>query len=286
MAPADHLTIRGLRYHVRRWGNPTARPLLLLHGTRDCGATFQFMVDRLTRPWNIVAPDWRGHGLTDHAHGSYWAHDFMADLDVLLDAVFPGQPVDVIAHSMGGNVASLYFAVRPERLKRFVALDAAGPMAWRLPIEPYRLLDEWLGVVRSDRAPAGYASLDEVAERLRKANLRLSRDKAVYLAEVSTSRSADGRYRWLFDPVLLRSLPTLHSVEEWRDVWAHLKAPFLWIGSSDARGEAPGFDDETIARRRTFLPHAEFVRLDDTGHNVHHDRPADVAALAEAFLLR
>ena len=280
------LPIRGLRYHVRRWGDPGARPLLLLHGARDCGATFQFMVDALASSWTIVAPDWRGHGLSDRAFGSYWVHDFLADLDALMDVIFPGQAVDVIAHSMGGNVGSLYFAVRPERVKRFVALDAAGPMARRLPVEPFRLLNDWLGVARAGDVPSGYVSLAEVALRLRKANRRLTAEQADILAATSTAQGPDGRYRWLFDPAMKYSLPTLHSIEEWRDVWSHLKAPFLWIGSTDLRPEAPSFDEETISQRRAFLPHAEFVRLDDTGHNLHHDRPADVAAIAEAFLLR
>lgn len=287
-APRDSLDlrIRGLRYNVRRWGDEKAPPLLMLHGARDCAATFQFMIDELASSWNIAAPDWRGHGLTDRAHGSYWVHEFLADLDALLDEVFPGQAVDVIAHSMGGNVGSLYFSIRPDRVRRFAALDAAGPMARRLPVQPFRLLNDWLDVARPPRMPGGYATLEEVAERLCKANRRLTHERAAFLAAASTGQGPDGRYRWLFDPAMKHSLPTLHSIEEWRDVWTHLKAPFLWIGSTDLRPEAPSFDEETLAQRRSFLPHAEFVRLDDTGHNLHHDRPADVAALAEAFLLR
>jgi pimeloyl-ACP methyl ester carboxylesterase len=280
------LHLRGLRYHVRRWGNPHARPLLLLHGVRDCAATFQFMIDELKAPWNIVAPDWRGHGLSDRAFGSYWVHDFIADLDALLATVFPGQAVDIIAHSLGGNVGSLYCGLRPDRVKSFVSLDAAGPMARRLPADPYRLLNDWLGFSAAHPMPRGYETLQEVAARLRKANRRITAQQADYLAAMSTGQGPDGRYRWLFDPAMKHSLPTLHTSEEWRAVWSHLKAPFLWIGSTDLGPEAPSVDEETIAQCRSFLPHAEFVRLDDTGHNLHHDRPAAVADLAEAFLLR
>ena len=283
---SETFSVRGLRYHVRRWGVEKARPLLLLHGARDCSATFGFMVDQLSESWDIAAPDWRGHGLSDRAFGSYWVHDFLADLDCLLDQLFPDVAVDIIGHSMGGNVGSLYCALRPDRVNRFVALDAAGPMARRLPVDAFQMLDEWLETARPATSRSGYASLEDVVARLRHANRRLTADQAAFLATVSTARGADGRYRWLFDPAMKRSLPSLHSIDEWQAVWARLKAPFLWIGSTDLRPEAPSFDEEAIGQRRRFLPHAEFVRLEDTGHNLHHDRPADVARLAEGFLLR
>ena len=40
-------TIRGLRYHVRRWPRAGAPKMVLLHGWMDVSASFQFMVDAL-----------------------------------------------------------------------------------------------------------------------------------------------------------------------------------------------------------------------------------------------
>ncbi|GIX25913.1 MAG: lipid A export ATP-binding/permease protein MsbA [Caldimonas sp.] len=55
------LTIRGLRYHVRRWGSPEwVRPespaLVMLHGWMDVGASFQFVVDAMVSPRYVLAP--------------------------------------------------------------------------------------------------------------------------------------------------------------------------------------------------------------------------------------
>ena len=60
-------TIRSLRYHVRCWGEPGAPKLFLLHGWMDVSASFQFLVDRFARDWQVIAPDWRGFGLTEWA---------------------------------------------------------------------------------------------------------------------------------------------------------------------------------------------------------------------------
>jgi pimeloyl-ACP methyl ester carboxylesterase len=63
--------VRHLSYHVREWGTPRAGepPLVLVHGWMDVAASWQFMVDALRTPRWIVAPDWRGYGLTKSCSG-------------------------------------------------------------------------------------------------------------------------------------------------------------------------------------------------------------------------
>jgi pimeloyl-ACP methyl ester carboxylesterase len=44
---SDFIAVRGVRLHVRRWGNPGAPALFMLHGWMDVAASFQFVVDAL-----------------------------------------------------------------------------------------------------------------------------------------------------------------------------------------------------------------------------------------------
>jgi len=279
----ERLRVRDLTYAIRRWGDPAARPLVLLHGVQDCAATFQFMVDALAQSWNVIAPDWRGHGHSDRAPRSYWMHDFLADLDALLDALLPGLAIDIVGHSMGGNIGGLYAGLRPERVRRFVSLDGFGPLVDRVPVNMHAALSSFLQPLPSPGT--GYASLGEVADRLMRANHRLPAERASFLAGHSAARDPDGRYRWLFDRSIRSSSPTLHTVAEWGDVWAGATMPVLWIASGDIRPNAPYFGSPVFAERHRLLPHAETRHVIDTGHNLHHDRPADVAALIEDFLL-
>ena len=51
------------------WGDashatPTQPTFVLLHGWMDVSASFQFVVDELKHDWHVLAPDWRGYGLT------------------------------------------------------------------------------------------------------------------------------------------------------------------------------------------------------------------------------
>lgn len=57
----ERITIRGLRYGVRHWGDPKAPIVFFLHGWMDWSTTFQFVVDALKTTWHLIAPDWRGY---------------------------------------------------------------------------------------------------------------------------------------------------------------------------------------------------------------------------------
>ncbi|MDQ3445966.1 MAG: alpha/beta hydrolase, partial [Pseudomonadota bacterium] len=120
------IQVRGLRYHLREWGGgaDAARTLVMLHGWMDVSASFQFVVDALDRDWRVVAPDWRGFGLSDRAPGDcYWYPDYLADLELILDDVVGSEPAWLVGHSMGGNVALMYAGARPQRVGAVVNLE-------------------------------------------------------------------------------------------------------------------------------------------------------------------
>src|SRR6266496_3817381 len=118
---SEFVQVRGLRYHCRCWGEERATKLFMLHGWMDVSASFQFLVDALRRDWRVIAPDWRGFGLTEWAKGDgYWFPDYFADLDRLLDHFQAETPATLIGHSMGGNVAAMYAGIRPERVAKRV----------------------------------------------------------------------------------------------------------------------------------------------------------------------
>ena len=80
----EHITIRGLRYGIRHWGNARAPKVFFLHGWMDTSATFQFVVDALKQSWHVIAPDWRGYGQSQWLSRPYWFPDYYADLHLSL----------------------------------------------------------------------------------------------------------------------------------------------------------------------------------------------------------
>ena len=85
---SEFVPIRNQRYHVRIWGEPGPGkvPLVMVHGWMDVSASYQFVVDAFRSDHYVIAPDWRGYGLTETpVTDNYWFPDYLADLDFLID---------------------------------------------------------------------------------------------------------------------------------------------------------------------------------------------------------
>lgn len=271
--------VRRLRLHVREWGDPRDTPLVLLHGHQDASATFQFVVDALRGAWCVLAPDWRGHGLSARATGGYWFQDYAADLDALLPALVGDHPVPLVGHSLGGNVASIYAGLRPERVSRLASLDGFG-LPDRKPEDAPRHLRRWLDGWRDPPVERARPDLDSFSARLRVSNPRLDVGRARFLAEHLTHPVAGG-FAWAFDPLHRLPFGVMARAAEWEACVRQITAPVLWIGSGAPF--PPGIRDAAL-RARAALIGAEFHSLPGTGHNLHHDAPEEVARLLEGFL--
>ena len=280
----EEVVVRGIRYAVRRWGGEGARPIVLLHGTQDSSATFQFMVEHLQGDWCVIAPDWRGHGRSQWVSQGYWFHEFVADLDALLDALLPGAALPLVGHSLGGNIAGVYAGLLPHRVTHLVSLDGFGPLTNRVPVDVRTILTRLLSIPKSARGHRSYASVEAVADRLMKGNKRLSREQALFLADHATADDGQGGRTWRFDPTHQMALPSLHSMQEWGAAWSGINAPTLWIASEDDRPFAATAVPGEMERRAALMPRLTRLRASGTGHNLHHDAPALMAHLVERFI--
>jgi pimeloyl-ACP methyl ester carboxylesterase len=277
------LSVRGLRYHLREWGEPGAPQLVLLHGWMDVSASFQFVVDALAGDWHVLAPDWRGYGLTDNGPGDcYWFPDYLGDLDAILDSVSPAAPATLVGHSMGGNVALLYAGVRPARVGALVNLEGFGLRDNPPEMAPARYA-RWLDELKSPPQGRRYHSLAEVADRLRRNNPRLDAERAAFLAAHWSRRTAGGDYEIAGDPAHKIVNPVLYRWAEAAACWRAIACPVLWVEAADTDAHRWAGDAAEIAQRVAVLRSVEVARVDDAGHMLHHDQPAVLAQLIAAF---
>jgi pimeloyl-ACP methyl ester carboxylesterase len=91
--------------------------------------------------------------------------DYLADLDFLLDHYAPDQPIDLVGHSMGGNIVMHYAGVRPQRIRRLVNLEGFGGPATRPTRRPGAMRAGWTRSRPTTAASwtCGYDSADGVA---------------------------------------------------------------------------------------------------------------------------
>ncbi len=297
-----HVPIRGLQYHVRCWGEPRPGipPLVMVHGWMDVAASFQFVVDALSDAFMqgrlVIAPDWRGYGETSGGNvDNYWFADYIADLDGLIAHFSPDAPVDLVGHSLGGNVVMFYGGIRPDRVRRLVNLEGfGGPVS--TPDQAPARYAKWLGELahhqRGELALRAYETVDGVAKRLAKNNPRLAhgqagRDKADWLAPRWSRQNAQGVWEILADPAHKIISAHLLRIDEMCEVYKCITMPLLAVEASDDdmwkfwKGE---FTREMYHERLTLVPNCRIAVVQDAGHMLHHDQPEQLAALLESFL--
>ncbi|HEX7438852.1 MAG TPA: alpha/beta hydrolase [Caldimonas sp.] len=296
-ARSQFIPVRGLRTHVLTWGDaslvtPERPPLVMLHGWMDVAASFQFVVDALPSERQVIALDWRGFGLTDTPAGdTYWIPDYVGDLDAALDILVPGQAIDLVGHSMGGNVVMLYAGLRPESIRRLVNLEGFG-MPQTNPTQAPKRFVQWLDDLKTPHQLRTYRSLEAVAARLQKTNPLLRSDRAAWLAQHwSRPRSrpdgtTDG-WEILGDPAHKRQTPVLYHVEDVLECWKLISAPLLWVeGDKTDIGRWWGkrYTKEEFHQRLGVVANVERHVLTPAGHMLHHDQPEALAQRLERFL--
>jgi pimeloyl-ACP methyl ester carboxylesterase len=303
--------LRGGQQHLLEWGDATlatrASPtLVLLHGWMDVGASFQFVVDELAAlegpVRHIVAPDWRGFGgSTTPPVDSYWFPDYLGDLDALLRlladeapradpagaaSAADQEPIDLLGHSMGGNVVMSYAGVRPLRVRRLVNLEGFGLPASD-PAEAPARLARWLDELATPTALKSFDDADGVAAQLQRTNPRLTPERAAWLAREWGELRADGRWHVRGDPAHKRSNPVLYRVEEVLAAWRAIRAPTLWVDgelTDIARWWGDRYSRAEFEQRLTVVDDLQRARLAGAGHMLHHDEPAALARVLLDFL--
>jgi len=300
-ARSRHVVVRGLRHHVLEWGERAlatrARPTLVMqHGWMDVAASFQFVVDALATDRHVLAFDWRGFGLTETPKAdTYWLPDYLGDLDAMLDALCfetpDAPPIDLLGHSMGGNVVMLYGGLRPQRIRRLVNLEGFGMPQTRAEQAPQRYL-QWLDELKAPVELRAYSSLAGVAARLRKNNPLLTAQRADWLAahwsrEVRDPATGEPRFEILGDAAHKRISPTLYQRDEALAVWKRIEAPVMWVEGDRtdlARWWGTRYTKAEFHERLSVVPRVERHVLAPAGHMLHHDQPEELARRLEAFL--
>jgi pimeloyl-ACP methyl ester carboxylesterase len=292
-ARSEFVRIRNLKYHVLVWGEPGPDkvPLVMVHGWMDVAASYQFVVDAFAQDHYVIAPDWRGYGLTETpAVDNYWFPDYLADLDFLIDHYSPEAPVNLVGHSMGGNVAMLYAGSRPQRIRRLINLEGFGMAVTRPSQAPSRYakwMDELKAFHRGEMALKAYDSVAGVARRLMKTNKRLTQDKADWLAAHWAKPDASGQWHILGDPAHKITNAQLYRVDEVLEIYKAITAPTLAVEAGDDSLSQWWQGKYTLAEYHERLRSIQKVRtakVEDAGHMLHHDQPERVARLIEDFL--
>lgn len=274
-----------LRLHYVDWGNSNAPPLILQHGGRDHCRSWDWVADQLRNDWHVICPDLRGHGDSEWvSDGTYDLNAYVYDFAQLIEALGYDE-VTIIAHSLGGNIATRYAGLYPEKVRKLVNIEGLGFSTKKLSErdgEPFASrFRRWIEDTRkaSGRNPRRYATLEDAYTRMKTENSHLTNEQARHLTTHGASRNEDGTWSWKFDPYLHTWYFNDLRKEEVVELWERVTCPLLLLWGKDSFFSSPADDG-----RAEHFSNARVVEFENAGHWLHHDQFDRFMAETRRFL--
>ena len=177
----------------------------------------------------------------------------------------------------------MYAGVRPERVARLVNLEGFGAQGFP-PGRCAGALRPLAGADPEATRLRDYADFDELADRLRSNNPRLTRARAVSGAALGEA-TENGRVELRSDPAHKLINPVLYRLEEAMACWRNYRAGAVDRGREFAERERAAHLCSDRDSRKACFSNLSAQTIADAGHMLHHDQPELLAAIIEAFLL-
>lgn len=264
-----------------RFGTPGGTRVLALHGWLDNAMSFAPLAAQLPQ-LDMVALDLPGHGHSAHRPPRSWYHyiDYLDDALLALDALGWERCV-LLGHSLGGAVATVLAAARPERVEKLLLIEALGPLAFK-PGNAVAALRTGLDerAAADDKQLRRFPDLATAVVARARAN-GLSEGVARLLVERSL-RPVEGGFEWRSDPRLKIASPIRIHEDMIREWLAAIEAPTLLIAADPP---PPYFDADTRRARMACVRELREVVLSGN-HHLHMEDPAPVADAIRAFIAR
>jgi len=274
------ISLGGCECSVAEW-NPDGETIVFsLHGWLDNLATFESLALNMPEI-RLVAFDFPGHGHSDHLeHGkSYHFLDGLFLIDDLIEH-FELESVNLLGHSMGGAVATIYAAIQPNRVAKLILIEALGPITSPAEKAPETLSSALTQrrALKDKRKPVYKSFATALAARAMVSEIQPNLIKPLVERALT---SVSGGYTWRADSRLRIPSTLRMSENQLRSILPNIKSQTLLI-----EGES-GFlrptNAEHMQRRKELVSNLE-VCLMPGGHHLHLETPEIIANKIIQFL--
>lgn len=276
---SEYIHANGIKHHILRINETSEDVILILHGYLDNGSSFEKIGTYLAETgFQIIIPDFRGHGRSDKAPlGSYYHFaDYVADIFFLLEELSINK-INILAHSMGGSVASIFSGIFPDRVNALMLLEGIGPPKMPPEIAPDRT-KQWLFDLKRQRKkePRVYKTINDVASRLQFVHSNIAEDVLIEVAKKSVRQSDEG-YCFLFDPLHQTTSPSRFDAEAFEEYVSLITCPVLVVDGGGMEN-FPEFES-----RVNKYKNLRRITIQNAGHMMHWTQPVSIAWLSSSF---
>lgn len=277
--------------------------IFLLHGWMDCSASWQLVIDYLqqnnsnknNKKYHFIAFDWRGFGLSKWFNTTYAFVDNLADLDAIVHYFFPQyntQKINIVGHSMGGFIATLYAGLRPQKVGKFITLEGFGLAPSSPEVLPTNF-ERWLSIKNygNEVSPKFHQhnSKADFMQWLIHKNSRLTLERAEFLTEHLAIKNDNNKYVFNADAFHKNAIPpTRFHLEDAKVLWKKVEAEVLWVLAKNSWV----YDDffhcrengkEDYKNRMQHFKKINEILVENSSHMLHYDQPEKIAELIQNF---
>jgi esterase len=282
------LVREGLTLWAKQWdpkqgdpkdGSPAETPaVVLVHGRGARADTWQQVAEWVTAhpsgPWQVLAPDLRGHGDSDwDSYRRYDIGSMADDLVAWIDATTT-KPCLLVGHSLGAAIALVAAGRHPELVSRLV-LEDGGPSS-------ERLVRRWQHTPAAPRSRfADFEDAMAELERLYPGDTTPANRVRRLAHFFESGGSGDVVWRCDMPGMLAAPRDSLLLDRSW-DAVADLRCPLTLIVAE----ENSMLDANIGDRIRAGKPDTEVITVAGARHDVHNSRPDDYLRILESVLIR
>lgn len=266
-AAVEEIRLPRLRVSYLDWSGE-GPPIVLMHPNRTNARVWDFVVEESTLPNRFLAPDARGHGLSDYPERGYVLQEYVLDFIEFLDALQIDQVV-LVGAATGGNVALL------------IATQYASRIAGLVVADPGLSLDKKISSDVKDEIVKNFRFLDfETAKAAMPFSALWSDDMKDHYASHGFKHLESGEVEWRYYPAGAQYTEGLLEEDMWDDI--NVTCPTLMMRGS----ESQVFPAHNMKRLQEMIPTSEAHNIDDCDHRISQDQPALMASLIDDFVKR
>ncbi len=253
--------------------------LVLIHGAWASHEWWRWQVPELSKDYQVLSLDVRGHGQSSPLKAAYSVDGFTRDLESFLQKVGIDK-VALVGWSMGGIISMEYCLNHPSKVRALILIATRGH---RNPQMKRRIMFQYLqarlSLLMDFTSPRKY---DRAAEGFPGEQERVKREVANMLSPTTPREVFD----WVMDDITNK--PRENYFEVAKSIWnweageelKRINVPTLiMVGEKDSR-TPPRFSHLLHAE----IPNSRLVIVKDAGHCLALERPQVVNAETIKFL--
>lgn len=240
----------------------SGQPIVLLTGIGGHKAIWQIQIDFLIENgYRVINIDARNQGISERTLKGRRIFRHAQDVYELIESLKLVKPI-FMGNSMGAATFMAYFALYSDQnCKAFIDVDQSPKM------------------LNDDNWQFGFKDLDwDNFHYLLNGNLGKSTHKPIDDQLYLLMQELNESHPYSFD----NNLPLLkdHALQDWRDVLAHLKVPYLIVAGENS----PYFDPKFAELVASLNKQGTFAIIKNAGHIVMAEQPSEFNRVLLKFL--